>query len=64
MIGNRYKIISMDDGRTYELYDLIHDPSEKTDLASDRPEVVKRMKIVLEEWIKSCSASVKGLDYR
>ncbi len=64
MIGNRYKIISMDDGRNYELYDLINDPSEKNDLATDKPAIVQRMKSVLGEWIKSCSISADGLDYK
>lgn len=63
VIGNRYKIISTDDRSSFELYDLVNDPFEENDLASEKPEVVQKMKSVLDEWIKSCSASAAGSDY-
>ena len=47
----------------YELYDLIKDPSEKTDIAAGHPEVVNRMKTELEAWLKSVQRSRDGADY-
>ena len=61
--GNRYKLISTDKGRTFELYDMVNDPSEKTDIAKKHPEVVKAYKKQLKEWIKSCRRSDAGKDY-
>ena len=60
---NRYKLYSGDNGKTYELYDLIDDPYETSDIAASHPKVVDSMKKTLEEWIKSCSNSSNGEDY-
>ena len=64
LTDDRYKIISMDNGETYELYDLIEDPSETRDLAGEKPELVQNMKQKLELWIESCKNSDKGEDYK
>ena len=48
----------------YELYDLIADPGEKTDIAARHPDVVKAMAATLEKWQASCKASNAGKDYR
>jgi len=60
---NRYKIHSVDDGRTYALYDLVADPGETKDLSADKPEIVAKMKAHLDEWVASCEASLAGEDY-
>lgn len=64
LTDNRYKLISQDAGKTYELYDLIADQSEKNDLSTEKPKLVKKMKASIDEWRASCKASLKGKDYR
>jgi len=63
LTDNRYKIYSSDSGQTYELYDLVEDPSERTDLSAREPEVLARMRTTLEAWRSSCKASLDGQDY-
>ena len=58
-----YKLFSKNKGKTWELYDLIADPSEKNDLAARHPEIVKRLSKDLIAWRKSCVQSSQGKDY-
>lgn len=72
---NRFKLVHnpnearlrSDNGTTpmaeWELYDLIADPSETTNLADRYPEIVKKMRNQLIAWQVSCEASDNGLDY-
>jgi len=60
---NRYKLVKPARNK-YELYDLTVDPSEKTDLAAERPEIVNRMKAELESWQQSVLRSCRGEDYK
>ena len=60
---NHYKIYSSDKGKTYELYDLIADPSESKDLAKQKPDILKNMMNTVEAWRASCKASDEGKDY-
>ena len=77
LIDNRYKIIRNGDdcgpapvGAThvpkngFMLFDLVNDPSEKRDLAAQKPEIVRAMAETLEGWRSSCRASLEGADYR
>ncbi len=63
LTDNRYKLISQDAGKTYQLFDLISDPGETKDLSSDNPEIIKRMSSALERWRRSCGDSRAGRDY-
>jgi len=54
LIDRQYKIISMDDGLSFQLYDLIADEGETTDLACEQPDVFNDMKDELLAWIRSC----------
>ena len=63
LTDSRYKIISTNRGKSYELYDLIEDPGESNDLSASKPDVVAAMKATVEEWRASCKASLKGDDY-
>lgn len=63
LTDNRYKIYSTDNGKTYELYDLIADQGEKTNIAEQHPEIVKRMRQTIDEWRQSCKDSGNGNDY-
>ena len=48
----------------WELYDLLADRSETTNIAADHPEVLSRMKAGLEAWQLSVLRSYGGQDYR
>lgn len=54
LVDNRYKIYSDDDGKTFELFDLMADPAESRDLAQQHPEIVRRMGETLAAWSTSC----------
>lgn len=64
LTDNRWKLYSDDDGATYQLFDLVTDPTESHDIAADHPERVGRMVRELEAWRASCRESVAGADYR
>ncbi len=63
LVNNRYKLYSPDQGESYELYDLIEDKEETSDIAEDHPEVVQRMVPKLAEWRESLKESLDGKDY-
>ena len=63
LIEGNYKLLSVNGGKRWMLYDLQSDPGETTDLAPSQPVRVSKMKDVLEIWIQSCSVSVSGSDY-
>jgi arylsulfatase A-like enzyme len=60
---NQYKLISKNSGKTWELYDLVKDRGEKSDLASEQPDRVRRMSQALEVWRESVRRSATGVDY-
>jgi arylsulfatase A-like enzyme len=64
LIGNRYKIYSNNNGKTYMLFDLLDDPGENHDLAAEKPEILQEMKKKLEMWQVSCKNSLAGKDYK
>jgi arylsulfatase A-like enzyme len=63
LIDNRYKIYSSDEGKSFELYDLINDPREERDLAAEKPEIAQKMIDTLNAWRASCRRSLDGKDY-
>jgi arylsulfatase A-like enzyme len=63
-ITQRYKLFSRDAGTTWELYDLLEDPSETEDLATRQPERVAEMEQTYLQWRRSCRSSDQGADYR
>jgi len=62
-VNTQYKLISVDGGHTFELYDLVNDRGEQEDLSARKPETVAKMKEELLTWISSVEKSKKGLDY-
>jgi arylsulfatase A-like enzyme len=63
LIDNRYKIYSGDKGETFELYDIVADPHEKSDIAADHPDIVEKMSQTVQAWRDSCAKSNNGEDY-
>lgn len=64
VIANKYKLISIDGGLTYKLYNLESDPAETTDIADLFPTLQIQLKLELRKWQLSCIESDKGMDYR
>ena len=63
VLAGDYKLISMDNGRSYQLYNIEENMAETIDLSMDFPGKVQQMKSALDEWRKSCMQSADGLDY-
>lgn len=63
LIGNRYKIYSKDDGHSFEMYDLVNDFSETSDVASKHPAEFQALKAQWQTWKTSQEKSAQGLDY-
>ena len=55
-----WKLVQSFDGEPAELFDLTRDPSERTDLASARPEVAKALLAELEAWQRDTGAALPG----
>ena len=49
--------------KTTNLYNLINDPSEKTDIASQNPELVEQLKKDMLSWHESVKSSYEGAEY-
>jgi len=52
-VTHEYKLISTDQGVTYELYNLLDDPAESTNVMDQNPEKGKTLQRELEDWINS-----------
>ena len=53
LIGNQYKLLTVDNSETYQLYDLTKDLDETIDLSKDLPEIKKELINQLKEWSNS-----------
>lgn len=66
---NRFKLVVTGGGKKKaaaskpELYDLLADPKETTDVSAKHPEVVKTMTSQLHDWQRSVERSLSGADY-
>ena len=63
LVTERYKLYSSNAGKTWELYDLVHDPSEKVDISGQHGETVESLRRQLEAWRESCARSDREQDY-
>ncbi len=61
LLDNRYKLVQ--NTNQYELYDLLEDPFETTDISNKNTEIVEDMENQLNNFVKSCDRSRKGIDY-
>lgn len=64
LVSDRHKLISVNGGKTWFLYDLVNDPGETANIAAADPGIVASMRAELEKWQASCARSAKGEDYR
>jgi len=64
LIDNRYKIIRSGEDEDFQLYDLVEDPGEESDLAFLHQAIIYDMEEKLMLWKKSCTESNQGKDYR
>jgi hypothetical protein len=63
-VDDRYKLLTENlAGGKFEFYDLVADPNEKHDLASEQPERFEQMKRQLLAWDATMDASFAGKDY-
>jgi len=62
-VTQEFKLISTDNGETFELYNLLQDPSEKQNIISKHTERADKMKSELLAWVESCKQSNSGADY-
>jgi arylsulfatase A-like enzyme len=58
-VTQRHKLISKDGGSTYELYDLLADTNETTNIIASEPRVAARLQLELETWIAAISADTE-----
>ena len=63
-IDNRYKLLTenLKKGQ-FQLFDLVNDPRETTDISTERSDVAARMRSAFEQWNQQVQTSVAGLDY-
>lgn len=54
--GEKYKLYSGDNGKTWQLYNIINDQAEQTDIANKHPVIVKQMKAEFYAWQKETKA--------
>ncbi len=50
--GEKFKLFSGDNGKTWQLFDIVNDQREQTDIANKHPKVVKQMKAEFYTWQK------------
>lgn len=60
-VSHQYKLISKNNGFTFELYDLIADERERSNIAADNPGIVAKMKNELETWLEAIRTDTEFL---
>lgn len=58
-VSQQYKLISKDSGSTFELYDLLADPSETTNIAASLPDVVAQMTSEYQTWAAAVASDIE-----
>jgi len=62
--AGRFKLLTLDSGQTWSLYNLESDPGETHDLASVHATETARLRTELLRWSDDCQRSAQGRDYR
>ena len=60
VVDDQWKLLTNRDHTYHELYDLSDDPYEKSDLADQKPEVVKELLGAIESWRAELPANPTG----
>ncbi|GJM34292.1 MAG: N-acetylgalactosamine-6-sulfatase [Saprospiraceae bacterium] len=60
MSGEAFKLLSVDGGASYQLYDLKKDEAETVDVTDAFPEVKQEMQLELEKWVADFDRSALG----
>ncbi|MCA9077133.1 MAG: sulfatase-like hydrolase/transferase [Planctomycetaceae bacterium] len=55
--GNDMSAVVTTNADRYQLFDLVTDPAETTDIAAEHPEIVREMRSQLNAWEASCAES-------
>lgn len=63
LIGTRYKIYRKNKDSEWQLFDLLADPGETVNIASEHVEIVEKLKKQWNSWETSVRNSAKGNDY-
>ncbi|GJM30462.1 MAG: N-acetylgalactosamine-6-sulfatase [Cyclobacteriaceae bacterium] len=63
LIGNEFKIYSSDSGDSFQMFNLLDDPSERRNIAGDNPDKLNEMIAEWRGWQQSLQASAQGNDY-
>lgn len=61
--GTRYKIYREKASAAWQLFDLLDDPTESTDLSREKPELLEQLKTAWLAWEDSVKNSAAGSDY-
>lgn len=64
VIDGDWKLISVNSGKSFQLFNLKNDVGEKSDLAPVQTSDVVRLRGAFERWSIECAASLKGADYK
>lgn len=63
--GDHKLVVREEKGRTaIQLFDLKTDPAERTNIAGQQPELVRKLRTGLRQWQESVLNSLTGADYR
>ncbi|MGI9240375.1 MAG: sulfatase-like hydrolase/transferase [Verrucomicrobiales bacterium] len=57
-VNQQYKLISKNNGATFELYDLLADAAEQSNIAAANPEIVARMTREYQTWAAAVDADI------
>jgi len=57
-VSDGYKYLANRKTKRVELYDLVNDPKEKTDLAADKPEIITKIEAEVDVWLASIPADL------
>ncbi|MCW8926477.1 MAG: hypothetical protein OQJ84_09485, partial [Xanthomonadales bacterium] len=65
VLGSRYKlVVDGDEPGQIQLFDILEDPGETRDLATELPDITRSMEVQLKRWQDSVLHSLTGADYR
>jgi len=62
-VTHQYKLIGDDNGKNFELYDLLSDKSEEHNIIKKHPKVAEQLKADLFQWLETVENSAMAMDY-